>query len=505
MGSEIFVPRVRALTKMLVCAAAIAACHVGPHRTVSRARLAADRPAAGPIVRGTCEANGGPYHFTIAHLNDLQARYEDLPNGKNRYGYVAGYLRAVKSEEPATLVVDAGDDYEKGSVAELRSFGETTRRMVQALPIDVREIGNHDFAYGEAAVLRDVQLSAHPVLAANIHDTRGRSPFLPFVVAKVGCVRVGVIGLVTGHYGSDDQQDGAPFDGVFVQDPDYVRVVREQVQKHRGEFDVLIALTHLGFYTDMDLGNQVPELDMVIGGHSEDLLTNGQSYVRRDGRMGWVLQAGHYGEHVGRADFTFDPATHALRMARYTMADIDEHTPYAEDVGRTAHALVRAFTPDAQQPIAIAQDTIQLADMPDLVMRAAHDRWAVDALFIGKDGFWSGLPQGPLTLQRLYDSVMVQREPSGTPGFTSLYIVSMTGSEIVDLRQHAYPGYATLFAQPLAPNRRYRVAVDKRALEHPTTAVAGGFDFPDEHRFGGELIDVLDAYARARTARGLTL
>ena len=65
-------------------------------------------------------------------------------------------------------MLDAGDDYEKGAVAELRSGGETTRRMVQALPIDVRTIGNHDFAYGEEAVLRDVSLSAHPVLAANV-------------------------------------------------------------------------------------------------------------------------------------------------------------------------------------------------------------------------------------------------------------------------------------------------------------------------------------------------
>ena len=43
--------------------------------------------------------------------------------------------------------------------------------MVQALPIDVRTIGNHDFAYGEVAVLRDVRLSQHPVLAANVRHS----------------------------------------------------------------------------------------------------------------------------------------------------------------------------------------------------------------------------------------------------------------------------------------------------------------------------------------------
>ena len=518
MRWESFVSSSGTVGKMVLGAMAIAACNARPRPSVSRAPAIADPPAIGvatnaahhdaapgPIVRGTCARGDGPLHFTLAHFNDLQARYEDLPNGKNRYGYIAGYLRSVKSEQPSTLVLDAGDDYEKGSIAELRSFGETTRRMVQTLPIDARVIGNHDFAYGEAAVMRDAELSAHPVLAANIRDARGRSPFVPYVAAKIGCVRVGIVGLVTGHYGSDDQPDGGAFDGVFVQDPDYARVLRELVEKHRSEVDVMIALTHLGFYTDLDLGVQVPDVDVIVGGHSEDLVPNGQPYARRDGRVGWVLQAGHYGEHVGRADFAFDPATKSLHLERYTMTDVDEHLPYADDVGRTAHALVRTFTPDAERPIAIAQAKVEQADMPDLVMRAARDRWAVDALFIGKDGFWSGLPQGPLTLQRLYDSVMVQREPSGTPGFTSLYVVSMTGAELVDLRQHAYPGYATVFAETLAPDRTYRVAIDKRALEHPISVVAGGFAFPEHKRFAGELIDVLDAYARARTARGLTL
>ncbi len=476
-------------------------------------KIVADPPAAptapassaNPIVRGTCD-DSPTANFTIAHLNDLQAHYGDVVRGKSRYGYIAGYLRAVKEEEPNTLVLDAGDDYEKGSIADLRSMGEATRRMVQALPIDVRTIGNHDFAYGETAVLRDVTLSAHPVLAANIHYADGRTPFLPYVAVKVGCVRVGVIGLVAGHYGSDDQPDGGIFDGVFVHDDRYARLLREQVEAHRGEVDVMIALTHLGFYTDLELAVQVPEIDVFVGGHSEDLVKDGYPYIKRDGerKMGWVFQAGHYGEHIGRADFTLDRSTHALHLARYTMADVDIRMPYAEDVGRTAHALEHAFTPEAHAPIALARASVDREDMPTLVLRAARDRWAADAAFIGKDVFWTGLPSGPITLQRLFDAVPVQREPSGTPGFTSLWVVTMTGAELLELKQRSFSGYATLLPDALAPNKSYRVVIDKRALEHPGM-VAGGVTFPQNGRFAGEIIDVLDGYARARTSRGLPL
>ncbi len=425
--------------------------------------------AAAPIVRGRCDDDAGAQRFTIAHFNDLQAHYGELGRGKSRYGFIAGYLRAVKDEEPNTIVLDAGDDYEKGSIADLRSMGETTRRMVQALPIDVRTIGNHDFAYGEAAVLRDVQMSAHPVLAANVHYADGRTPFAAYASARVGCVRVGVVGLVAGHYGSDDQLDGGVFDSVFVHDDHYARLLREQVEAHRSEVDVMVALTHLGLYVDLDLAIQVPDVDVFVGGHSEDFVKDGQPYIKRDGRMGWVFQAGHYGEHVGRADFTFDRASHALKLQRYTMTDVDEKLPYAEDVGRLAHALERGAAPDAHVPIAIARESIDHEDMPKLVMRAAHDRWAVDAVFIGKDVFWTGLPSGAITLQRLFDAAPVQREPSGTPGFTSLWIVSMTGAELYDLKQ-------IIFGLRNAPpgSRRAESHVSRRARQARARAPANG-------------------------------
>jgi 5'-nucleotidase / UDP-sugar diphosphatase len=497
----------RRFDKAFLAAIAFGSCSGIRSTHLATAAIHADGLAAGspaPVVRGRCDDTQSPAHFTIAHFNDLQAHYGDLTRGKSLYGYIAGYLRAVKEDEPSTLVVDGGDDYEKGSIADLRSLGEATRQMVQALPIDVRTIGNHDFAYGEGAVLRDIGLSAHPVLAANIHYGDGRSPFLPYVAAQVGCVRVGVVGLVASHYGSDDQPDDAAFDGVFVHDAHFFRVLREQVELHRSEVDVMMALTHIGLYSDLELAVQVPDVDIFVGGHSEDFVHDGQPYIKRDGRMGWVFQAGHYGEHVGRADFTFDRKTHALHLERYLMRDVDTSLPYAEDVGRLAHSLERAFTPDAHSPIAIAREPIDKDDMPNLVMRAARDRWAVDALFIGRDVFWTGLPSGPITLQRMFDAVPVQREPSGTPGFTSLHIVTMTGAELLDLKQRSFSGYAMLLPDALSTQRTYRLALDKRALEHPGM-VGGGLSFPSHARYAGEIIDVLDAYAHVRTARGLPL
>ena len=301
---------------------------------------------------GACVDRRAVTRFQVAHFNDLQARYSDRIDGKSRYGYLAGYLRALKAEEPRTLVLDAGDDYEKGAVAELRSMGESTRQMIQALPIDARTLGNHDFAYGEAAVLRDVTRSAHPVLSSNMaYEGAGRPPFASIARFDVGCVRVGVIGLTTHNFGADDQPSREPFAGVFRPDLRYVEVARALVARVRDRVDVLVSLDHIGLEADLELARRVPGIDLIVGGHSEDLLAEPRAIVRDDGSRAWVVQAGRWGRTLGKLELSFDPATRALAVEGYRIVDVNATLPYAVDVGELAEGLERQSAPDAHEVI----------------------------------------------------------------------------------------------------------------------------------------------------------
>jgi 5'-nucleotidase/UDP-sugar diphosphatase len=456
---------------------------------------------------GTCRPSGDSARFSIAHFNDLQARYSDRIAGKSRYGYIAGYLRALKAETPATLVLDAGDDYEKGAIAELRSMGESTREMVQALPIDARTIGNHDFAYGESAVLRDVTLSAHPVLSSNMRSKSGERPFATFARFDVGCVKVGIIGLTTNNFGADDSPTHEPFNGVFEPDPRYLEVAREIVRARRAEVDVVIALDHIGLHDDVRVAAGVSGVDLVVGGHSEDRLSAPRAITRADGSRAWVVQAGHFGQALGRLDLAFDRRTRKLSVVEYALVNVDERLPYAEDVGDLASRLEAQSAPDAHKTIATVRSEIAEGEaMSQLVWRAVRERWQADALLVGRDLFWDRLPPGPLSLQALYESVLVQRQPAGTPGFSSLYITWLTGKELRSVQNRLIVGsnYAFYAPDSVVMDRKYRVVVEKRATLYPKRVFVDGYELP-EPRFGGELIDVLEPYARHRTARGLTL
>lgn len=489
------------------------------HELQRREWLGEERRAAKIRTIGQCdpeERARGKARFTIAHLNDLQARYSDRLEGKSRYAYIAGYLRQLQTDVPETLVLDAGDDYEKGAVAELRSMGETTRQMIQALPIDVRTIGNHDFAYGEAAVLRDVGLSAHPVLAANVtHAGFGdnQQPFKRFVRVDVGCVRVGVIGLVTQNYDADDHPTKKPFDGVFEQSTRYAQILEREVKAHRAEVDVLIALTHLGYWDDtaLALSPGGKGLDLVIGAHTEDLLKAPLPATRPDGSRTWIMQAGHFGRTLGRADVvvSLDAPRNPVSIEHYKIIDVGSSLPVANDVAELAERLEREAAPAANEPVATTRAEVRAGrEMADLVRRAVASEWGADALVVGRDVFWSGLPKGPVTLQRMYDSVLVQRQPAGTNGFTSLFLVELTGAELTSLRGKMVSSLYEMFVPAkIDPRRTYRLAIEKRALTYPRSLFGVDTKLPsvEDAKLGGELIDVLEAYAHTRTARGDTL
>lgn len=472
----------------------------------------------GERVIGSC-ADKGPMRFSLAHVNDLQARYSERIGGKSRYAYLAGTLRKAKLENPNTLILDAGDDYEKGSLVDLRSMGEATRSILQLLPIDVRTIGNHDFAYGEAAVLRDVRESAHPVLSANIARGEGKGPFAPYARFRVGCVRVGVIGMTTYNYGADDLPTKEPYDGVFHYDDRLWQVLDEQAKAHRSEVDVLIALTHLGTNLDLELARAVPSIDIFVGGHSEDLFRDPLG-VAKSGTMTYIVQAGHYARYVGRGEVTVSP-DRKVTLEKYRLVSIDNDAPPADDVHEAIDHIERKYVPDLHGPLGKTKSTLSAGrPLADVLWKAVKELWGADALLVGKDQFWDALPEGEFSLQRLYETVLVQRQPAGTPGFSSLYLVAMPSAELRGLvRRMMVAGPNGLASQipGLPPPPEYlvyggdpplgktlRVAIEKRLLWHPVLGFYGSPKLP-QGRFAGELIDVLEAYATKQRDKGLFL
>ncbi len=464
-----------------------------------------------PLARGKigeCVRRSDTAAFTLVHVNDLQARYSERVDGKSRYARIAGLLRAIREEVPATLVVDAGDDYEKGSLLDVRTEGAATRQIVHSMPFDVRTLGNHDFAYGETAVREDVRESPHPVLAANVSDPEDRDLFRPYVTFEVGCVKVGVFGLVTRPYGSDDEQYDGGY-GSFEHDARFVAHAQTIVRKLRGEVDVMIALSHLGKMPDVHIAREVPGIDVVVGGHSEDTISRPLRLTRSDGSNVVVVQAGRYGENVGRADIVVDLRARRMDVERYALLPIDARTPSDDNIDAIVTKLEEVSLPDLNEPLVMVAKDRTTRELVDLLAYVARQELGADAVVVGRDAFWGKLPAGPLTLQGLYERMLLQKQPVATPGFTSLYLVDVPKVDVARLKSRIKRATPFTFVETgrsteSGTKKTMTLAIEKRILEHPNVAFFGAVSFPNP-RFGGELIDVFERFARAQRARSLSL
>ncbi|MFA5906308.1 MAG: metallophosphoesterase, partial [Desulfobacula sp.] len=122
----------------------------------------------------SCDGHCTTQDISFVHVSDLHAQYNLDKNGSSPVGRIRGYYEQVKKENPFTLFTNAGDDYEKGSIAEELSRGKTTRQVVHALRYDVRTLGNHDFAWGIEELFRFSNDPSAVVLASNIRMTPGK-------------------------------------------------------------------------------------------------------------------------------------------------------------------------------------------------------------------------------------------------------------------------------------------------------------------------------------------
>jgi 5'-nucleotidase/UDP-sugar diphosphatase len=244
--------------------------------------------------------------FTILHSNDWQSRLlgfgpnnEYTPataNDDDTVGGVARLATLLKARRDAAgvepvLLLDGGD-FTMGTLFHTiaREMGSELRLMSE-LGYDAAVIGNHEFDFRPAGLAAMIS-AAHkakgdalvPLLSSNMrfdpaskaddslqaHVEAGR--ILPYKLIERGGIRFGLFGLL----GNDAVAVSPMIKPLTFADP--VATARETVAKLREEgAEVVILLSHMGVTQqadgswrgeDVELVEQVPGIDIVVGGHS---------------------------------------------------------------------------------------------------------------------------------------------------------------------------------------------------------------------------------------------
>ena len=243
--------------------------------------------------------------FVIAHTGDLHANLRPSPArwspDRKPVGGALGlsaHLEILRAEwGDRVLLLDAGDlrsgtpfdEYEIDGVA-----GGVLLEWLDVADYDAWAIGNHEFDRGTEDASAFFAASDVTVLSVNLDAPDGSPGFANVAdshVFEIAGSRVGVIGVTTdGLF----QLTSTSFGDLVIVEPE--DAVRAEAARLRPDVDVLVALTHLGIEEDRELAKAVPELDLILGGHSHTRMRQPEQVDDV-----WIAHPGCCGQSLGVA------------------------------------------------------------------------------------------------------------------------------------------------------------------------------------------------------------
>ena len=300
-------------------------------------------------------ATPGKQVFSILHTNDMHSNVvgvgplqdytplklgdDQTKGGYARLGALIAQRKAALEQLGPVLVLDAGD-FSMGTAvaAACRELGAELQLMAN-MGYDATTFGNHEFDLGPdglgQAIKQAAEAGAVPAIIVTNSDVSAESERLtdlqalaqrgvlqPYRVIERGGLRFGLVGIM----GYDAFKYAADVGEVVFGDPIATAKAAVQRLKQEEQVDVAIALSHGGVVKrpdgpfrgeDLNLLAAIPELDVVIGGHTHSELRQPLLVDHRP-----VVQTGKYGEHLGELVFSLEDGR--VTVESYRLIPVDD-------------------------------------------------------------------------------------------------------------------------------------------------------------------------------------
>jgi 5'-nucleotidase/UDP-sugar diphosphatase len=320
-----------------------------------------------PADLGGAPGDSGELCFSILHTNDMHSELiphspgadygaggEDLTiGGFARLATAVNQIREKKAEEgEPVLLFDAGDFLGSGPFAWLALNGSAPElTIMQEMGYDAATIGNHEYDYGPDVLAQYLLKAGYPqahqktlVLASNTRAPEDHPLAALGLYRDTGVfelengLKVGVFGIV----GKDAIVSMGDAEGMqFLDQQETARGMVEELQAQGA--DVVVCLSHSGVDDDRVLAREVPEIDVIVGGHSHTALFEP---VMQGSTI--IVQAGALGEYLGQLELAYD-------------ADIGKvHVRNGEDGQPFLVHVDNNFAPDPQIEVMVQEYTAEL-------------------------------------------------------------------------------------------------------------------------------------------------
>jgi 5'-nucleotidase / UDP-sugar diphosphatase len=382
--------------------------------------------------------------LTILHTNDMHGRYRPISiirgsatsqtgdpgrtwDEFDREGTAGGFpslataVKRIRRERGPdnVLLVDGGDTFSDDLLGNL-TRGEAVIRLMNSLGYQLMALGNHDYDFGSERTRELDQIANFPMRAANVVDVKTGRPFLgdPTIVFQAAGIRAGFLTLTyhnTGYTGNPKNYEGLAF-------KDGIEAVRQYLPDLRRRADLVVVLSHLGSAMDRVLAREVPEMDIIIGAHSHDRISN-----ERIGDI-TLVQAVSDNSVLGEIEISLDGTQITNVESRLHTLWLEEF-PEDEEIARQVEVLRAPYQDTLDAVIAIAGEPIgrhyrSESPFDKLVGEIICAETGAEIGFMPGVGYGVTLQPGAITREALYTLI---------PHPAKLVTMRLTGENILEI------------------------------------------------------------------------
>lgn len=435
--------------------------------------------------------------LTILHTNDTHGHIwgsSRVGSAAHRAGLIGQIRQQVAEAGGVSITLDAGD-VRTGTLCSDQNVSRPDFEAMEVMGYDAMVVGNHEFDQPLELTLEQRERSEFPFLGANVVRAESGEPlFTPFVVIERGELRIAVLGLVTTETNTTSAHGGDP--GIRFLSP--TETARRWIPELRQRAHVVIVLSHLGQDVDQRLAQEVEGIDVIIGGHSHDVIP--QPYMV--GRT-VIAQAGSGGRFLGRVDLTVGPEGVSLRGGE--LLRITPELPADPEVGavldrwacaETTETVTTLDQPITSEPLAGPGTSSVLSN---LIADAFREIAETDLALMNQGGIRADLEAGPVTLADIHEVL---------PFENALVVVRVTGAQLLEIarsiRARGREGRGIIYTSGMVfvfgPGEEVRVLIDGQPVEPERELTMALSDFLAD---GGDGHDLLAELERIRELDGL--
>jgi len=342
----------RNIKKFLCIAAALALLAT----VLTGCNLTIDPIPADPGPTAASNEPGVTAEIVLLHTNDTHGRAAG--NDTDIIGI--DRIAAIRKSIPDSLLLDAGDALHGLPIATLLRGADIVALMNEA-GYDAMAVGNHEFNYGWARLRELRDMADFPLLASNVQ--KDGAPLLDdTAILEVAGVKVGLFGLST--EGTEHSTMPANVVGVTFEDTVETAQAKAAYLRAQGAH-VVVALCHMGCVPCEDgtltpeLAQAVPEIDVIIDGHSHTALEDG---MLENGVL--IAQAGEHGNNLGKVTIALEDGKITAKTASLIGFEEAAQTAPDEAVAAKLTAILEEQEIILQEPVGESADAMSSARAP---------------------------------------------------------------------------------------------------------------------------------------------